>query len=416
MWVSECRTQPVVLGLSTVLFLFPLLILLYKGSYNLTAGLLLLGSLTYCGFHRRTLRIERDDWLLFAALLTYPLVLLVSVLLQGGKWSALDYPWRVLAVFPIVLCLKTIPAQKCLSNSWSLGWLWGSLFAGAMAVYLVFWQGWLRVGSQITNEIPYGQIAAVMALGCFLFFCERLSAWQELGFLIAGFCALFALASSGTRGAWLGFVVAALCCAIFAIHWSWRRILAALIVLMMAISYLQTLPQVHSRLDLVKSELRSYQLGDSYTSVGVRLDLWLQSYALAQRQPFLGVGPGNFKTALAPEIAAKPYLSQFAHAHSQYFDTLANAGFAGLTALLVSFLVPLYLFWRKVLRLTGWSRAYALQGCGLIICSMVVCLNQPLYAHNISVIFYLICLSVYWSLSGSVDSKQCAPVCLDDHQ
>jgi O-antigen ligase len=381
-------------GFTALLFLFPSLILLRAGSYNLTAGLLLLSTLAFCVVHRHELRLEKEDRWFFAFLFSYPLILLLAVVVQGGKWSALDYPWRALALIPIVLSLRTLKAKISLPQAWALGWIVGSIGAGAIAAYLVFWQGWLRVGSQITNEIPYGQIAAVMALGCLLLLGQRRAVWQSLLCVVAGLAALFALASSGTRGAWLGFGFALLCCGILAIRWNWRRIMAALIGVTMVMAYLQTFAPVQTRLDSLQSEIQSYQSGNSYTSLGVRLDLWLQSYELARPQPLLGIGPGNFKTALAPKIAAKPYLAEFSHAHSQYFDTLANAGFVGLAALLLSFFGPLYLFWRKVQRCTGWARSYALQGCGLIICSMVASLTQPLYAHNISVIFYLICLSV----------------------
>ncbi len=391
---------------ATILFLFPALILLRVGSYNVTAGLLLISALVFCIFHRRELHLEKDDRLFFAFLFSYPLILLLAVIVQGGKWSALDYPWRALALIPIVLCLRALKAKTNLPQAWAMGWIFGSIGAGAIAAYMVFWQGWLRVGSQITNEIPYGQIAAIMALGCFLLLNQRRAAWQAIICVVAGFAALFALASSGARGAWLGFGFALLCCGIFAIRWNWRRAVAALIGVTMVIAYLQTLAPVKSRLDSLQSEIQSYQNGNSYTSVGVRLDLWVQSYELAREQPILGIGPGNFKTALVPLLEAKPYLAEFSHAHSQYFDTVANAGLVGLSALLLSFFGPLYLFWRKAQCCTGWARIYALQGCGLIICSIVACLTQPLYAHNISVIFYLICLSVCWGLADSTDDHE----------
>jgi hypothetical protein len=172
---------------AVLLFLFPALILVQAGSYNYTAGLLLLCALVACFWHRRDICLEKDDRLFFAFLFSYPLILLLALLVQGGKWSALDYPWRALALIPIVIGLRGIVADKVLHQAWALGLLLGSIGAGVIAVYFAFWQGWARVGTQITNEIPYGQIAAIMALAGFLFLTQWHRGWQIiLGFVAAG--------------------------------------------------------------------------------------------------------------------------------------------------------------------------------------------------------------------------------------
>ncbi|WP_373974209.1 O-antigen ligase family protein [Chitinibacter sp. SCUT-21] len=383
-----------------VLFLFPALILLRAGSYNYTAGVLLIISISYCIVFRHKIGFNKEDGLFFTFIFSYPLILLIAVLVSNGRWSALDYPWRAMALIPIVLMLTQLKYDGRFQRFWIGGWIFGCVAAGSMAAYLVFWQGWLRVGSQITNEIPYGQIAAIMALGSLLFISNsKKILLRFICFLAAGF-AIFSLAVSGTRGAWLGFVAGLLLCGMLAIRWNWRRFLLLALIVGLAVFYLNSLTIVQVRLEGFKNEITAYQAGNTATSLGVRADLWHLSFELAKQQPFFGVGPGNFKTAIAPKIVDKPYLTEFSHAHSQYFDTLVNSGFVGLAVLLLSFLGPLYLFVARFKRSVGWNKVFALQGCGLIVCTMVSALTQPLYAHNISVIFYLICLAVFWSFSG----------------
>ncbi len=209
------------------------------------------------------------------------------------------------------------------------------------------------------------------------------------------------MAVSGTRGAWLAFLVAVILFLLQLLIAN-RRHLVIACVLTLACGYaLNFSTFVQSRLEAIHADVNAYNHGNADTSTGVRLELWRLSAEIAKEHPLFGAGPGHFKEALAPKLGEKPFLANFAHAHSQYFDTLANAGFIGLAGLLVSFLAPLALFWGRLHSNQRLERVFALQGCGLIIVSMVACLTQPLYAHNISVIFYFICLSVCWGFSSA---------------
>ncbi len=362
--------------------------------------MLLLG-LGFCGVNRKSIRFDREDYIFFGTLLAYPIVLLLAVLVQGGKWTALDYPWRVLAVIPIALMVKGVSRPAQCATNWIWGWQAGAIVTGVGALIYMHWLGWWRVGSHITNEIPYGQIAAILALGAFLFArFYRTYLWLLLSCL-AGLGGIYALAASGSRGAWLAFIAAVIFFLVQLLIAN-RRHLVIACVLTLACGYaLNFSTFVQSRLEAIHADVNAYNHGNADTSTGVRLDLWRLSAEIAKEHPLFGAGPGHFKEALAPKLGEKPFLANFAHAHSQYFDTLANAGFIGLAGLLVSFLAPLVLFWGRLRSNQRLERVFALQGCGLIIVSMVACLTQPLYAHNISVIFYFICLSVCWGFSSA---------------
>jgi O-antigen ligase len=85
--------------------------------------------------------------------------------------------------------------------------------------------------------------------------------------------------------------------------------------------------------------------------------------------------------------------------HSQYFDSALNAGLIGLLGLLISLVSPAVLFSRQI-AVTGGSAQYAtIVGLAVVVAAMGSMVTQPLYAHNISVISYVLTISLCWFLA-----------------
>jgi O-antigen ligase len=87
--------------------------------------------------------------------------------------------------------------------------------------------------------------------------------------------------------------------------------------------------------------------------------------------------------------------------HSQYFDSALNAGIVGLAGLLISFVSPAVLFYRRIAVSIGSAQGASIAGLAVVVAAMVSMLSQPLFAHNISVISYVFTISVCWYLSLS---------------
>ena len=85
--------------------------------------------------------------------------------------------------------------------------------------------------------------------------------------------------------------------------------------------------------------------------------------------------------------------------HSQYFDSALNAGLIGLVGLLISLVSPAVLFYRQIAIVGGSANVAAIVGLAVVVAAMVSMLSQPLYAHNISVISYVLTLSISWFLA-----------------
>jgi O-antigen ligase len=144
------------------------------------------------------------------------------------------------------------------------------------------------------------------------------------------------------------------------------------------------------------------------TSQGQRLILWGISLREIVHSPWFGVGPGHFRDALlrfcADANCPIGFLG-FNHVHSQYFDSALNAGLIGLSGLLISLVSPAVLFYRQIAVKGGSAQAAAIVGLAVVVVAMGSMVSQPLYAHNISVISYVLTISVCWFLAVP-DSRQ----------
>jgi O-antigen ligase len=139
------------------------------------------------------------------------------------------------------------------------------------------------------------------------------------------------------------------------------------------------------------------------TSQGQRLILWGISIRELVQSPWFGVGPGHFKlvlTQFCSDVHCSVDFSGFNHVHSQYFDSALNAGLIGLSGLLISLVSPAVLFCRQIAVTVGSEQGAAIVGLAVVVAAMGSMVSQPLYAHNISVISYVLTISICWFLAA----------------
>jgi O-antigen ligase len=166
--------------------------------------------------------------------------------------------------------------------------------------------------------------------------------------LLGGFLALATacILLSTSRTAWLSIALTAGVMALVAIR-SWKTIVAATLAALLTLAAVyQFVPLVRHRVDLAVSDLDRYG-DDMYeeSSVGGRLLLWRATLIMIRTQPLLGVGTGDFQSAmyvmrkqLRSRVVPR-FLLPFNQPHNMYLFALATNGVAGLGALL-------YLFYR----------------------------------------------------------------------
>jgi O-antigen ligase len=106
------------------------------------------------------------------------------------------------------------------------------------------------------------------------------------------------------------------------------------------------------RIDEGISDVQQYfNGGQTYTSVGIRLELWRSALQLIERHPLLGASIPTVKREMAELVSsgrAHPYVLEFEHFHNDILQALVFGGVAGLLAWGATLVLP-FLFFRRQL-------------------------------------------------------------------
>jgi putative inorganic carbon (HCO3(-)) transporter len=159
---------------------------------------------------------------------------------------------------------------------------------------------------------------------------------------------------SWSRGSWLGFA-AAMVAILLALPSKWWYgvapvLLAAFLIIVLWLT--GRLPSsVISRVQSVTDEMTAFSdvrgvdiTPDNYANVE-RLAHWQAAINMAQANPWLGVGFGNYEIAYPQYDLLNWPLAQ-GHAHNYYLNVFAEAGIIGLVAYITMWLVVMAITWQ----------------------------------------------------------------------
>jgi O-antigen ligase len=149
--------------------------------------------------------------------------------------------------------------------------------------------------------------------------------------------------------------------------WRWRGAAAAAVVLVILSGTISLMPSSvpHQRLSMMADEIMKWRPGrPEATSVGYRLEYYLNSVKLIREHPLLGTGTGGFKSAYAALVKGTG-MDASDNPHNEYLMVAVQLGFAGLALMLWLFLVQ----WRKAALLAGGFERSAARGLVLLILS-----------------------------------------------
>ena len=261
----------------------------------------------------------------------------------------------------------------------------------------------VRVGLPIMNPIPFGQIAATLSLIAFVSIFHSSRRWESV-FSVFGFLGgIFTLYASVSSGAFLGFGLGLLVLLVFLSRKLTTRTAWLGLVSLLVISLCIVAPLLIFKFNMLVLDLNAYTSGAGMgTSQGQRLILWGISISELVQSPWFGIGPGHFREAVlrfCGDANCSVDFLGFNHVHSQYFDSALNAGLIGLSGLLVSLVSPIVLFYRQIAVTGGSAQGAAIVGLAVVVAAMGSMVSQPLYAHNISVISYILTISGCWFLA-----------------
>ncbi len=317
-----------------------------------------------------------EERLLLYFISAYFLTFIISSLLND--WSEqqtryLGVEIRYFAIIPVYLMLRNYQQ----SGRWSLrGVMAAAMVVAAQAYFDVYVTNLSRAtGSYSPNLIgPFAAMIAAWLLIQWKFQSEK--RWWLLP-LFAG--ALFAVALSGSRGAYLGLAVMLLLVVVMSLV-CWQRYVSVAVVIIGLVGVYSTVGVVKERVDFAIEETSAYFVNETsgdasqrITSTSTRLEMWRFSGMAFWDAPVFGVGRGNY-AKVADEYARagkiRSDVADSAHPHNAYVEALLSRGAVGLAVFLLMTLYPLYYFIRTRQQATYTALLGTVHIVGLMIFSL----------------------------------------------
>ncbi len=350
-------------------------------------------------------RLRREDGWWLVALAGFGTHLVLDAWRGGapvGAQTAATLPW-----WPWLACLLLVAWRR---HPPATGALWlgaglAALGAGVVALYEWLVLSDARANNGI-NSIPFGNLSLLLGVLALVGALSWRGPWAgRLTCALAALAGMVASLLSGTRGGWitLPLVIAVLgFCYRGGLGEAARKlsVIGWVIVLALALALLvfaaeQALPRFA---DLVNDLQRYRVVGNTRTSVGLRLDMWHTAFNLFLQKPFFGWGEHAMRPALQSLIAEGRLNEQAQYfgyqLHNDWLDTGARRGVLGLLTLMPFFAVPLVGFVRR-LRVDGRG-ASALAGLLLVLMFLGFGFTQTQIRDERAFAAYLVLMVTCW--------------------
>jgi len=327
-----------------------------------------------------------------SALSILAVLILVVWLVEGGYREK----WRTIIANPVAVAVLAYLALFGIGLLWSselasgldvlkkywklmllpifltaLRWEWrrvylGSFVAGmtvAMTITYLAWFGLVHYSDVSTTHLTRGTFHVIynplLALAIYLVSHELawgqvrpMVRWPLIGLVCLMIVNMFI--TEGRAGQMAFFVLTGLFC----LQNFCKNILKGVLILTFCLPAIfaagyQFSTTFHARVDRACTEIAHCQSNPN-TSVGLRLLFWQNSWEIIKKEPWLGVGTGDFKSAYA-EINKRqsPDMEATDNPHNQYVFVLCQLGLLGLLGLLGIFGAQIR---HALLRQDGWER------------------------------------------------------------
>jgi putative inorganic carbon (HCO3(-)) transporter len=223
--------------------------------------------------------------------------------------------------------------------------------------------------------------------------------WVRL-LLAAALIALLPVAAgfflSLSRGAWLGFALAAIvmvalrsrqalfALAVVALLGAATLVLGSLNILPAALA--DRIADVPAFLGLNLLDPRGVLLTDENFAIVDRMAHWFAAWNMFSDYPWLGVGIGNYGAVYA-QYGLREWPLSLGHAHNFYLNMLAEAGVIGFAAYLMMAVFVLLYAWRVARRARGMDRALAFGILGALVALTAHNFFDNLYVHAMNIQF-----------------------------
>jgi len=404
---------------------FPILSNLLEHSCSVMTILLTLFGLPLCFSREKRPSISSQEKMVMWTFAFYFFIYLVSFVINGMlgnledlRFKYIEHQFRLLFIIPVFfLFWKTRLPIRIMWYSFILGSLISGIYAIASVIFL--YPGERVSGSY--HSIAFGDLSlalAFMSLAGVHFFQQEKNFFQRICPWLAFILGMVACILSGTRGAWIAvpglFFITLIQYYRDLRFRTWMGIFIG-IFLVAVILYKIPQTQISLRLQETCQEIMEYDGSHSKEgSASERLEGWKAAWNIFLEHPFLGAGPGSFKSISHQMIdrgERSEIIRRYHQPHSAYLSVMSDCGIPGLISLFAIFLVPVYVIIKQI-RITRDKRDAGFVGLYLIAAFMQFGLTETIFGQNIYIGFYVVmlaavlCICTGYGESGSGNAER----------
>lgn len=368
----------------------------------------------------RTWPCNRQQNLVLLTLLLYLFVTFVSWFINGMEDAAFKLLRRhmlfVLAVFGMAWLAWRRP---------SAGFFWwgvvtASILIGLTGLYIFSLDKNFRSGIFLVtqvNPIVFGQISVVLCAltaASFSYF-RRLGNWAFLFPALGTILSLMAAIGSATRGAWL-----ALPAMLILIIWHYRRsllentgkVLTGFLIFIIIFFMFSGWDVIQERITQAISEVQNY-FEDPEKKVspsGTRLDMWRAAFESGKNAPIFGPGKDQYLREIKRGVKTGKYGWEVGvrhFPHSEYATAFGYHGIAGLLSLILVFLIPCYIFWKRWRHPYGRKKdSIGLAGLIIVISFAIFSMTDSPFEQRPTIMFFSIMMLITLAVNQTESDKE----------
>ncbi len=223
------------------------------------------------------------------------------------------------------------------------------------------------------------------------------SSKEKLFSILIFFLAIYSVVLSGTRIAWLIFILL-----LFSTMFIWsirghltkKSLLLIVLALSLVTAFSMNNKQFNEKIETAITEIQTSSVSkDSSGSVSLRLLMWRGGFEAFKQQPIIGYGYQNTGLEASRYISgryAKAFVKEQKMLHNDYINSLVGFGILGLLTFLALIFLPFALFFKQLKADKDCARSTI--GVLFIVALSVFAITDSIYSHNVMrsfIVFFL---------------------------
>ena len=171
---------------------------------------------------------------------------------------------------------------------------------------------------------------------------------------IFGDIAVAMLFLSGSRGSWLSFIILSITFILLVykpfLMGNKKNQLFLVLFFSVLFGFIGTQTDAGKKITNAVVNIQNWDNGDkTYTSSGIRMEMWESSLEAAKNSPWFGYGYRNSNKEVSKYVDSHNHtVAAFTHLHNEYLTNLLAGGLLWLVSLLVMLFVPIVFFYKNL--------------------------------------------------------------------